>query len=35
MTDKRRQFEPDITGMSISAVEIAGKMKVGWNIGNT
>ncbi len=26
---------PDATGMSSNAVELAGKMKLGWNIGNT
>lgn len=26
---------PDATGMSSSAVELAAKMKIGWNIGNT
>ncbi|MFC4874403.1 cellulase family glycosylhydrolase [Negadavirga shengliensis] len=26
---------PDATGMSSSAVELAAKMKLGWNIGNT
>lgn len=27
--------EPDMTGMGSNAVELAGKMKLGWNIGNT
>lgn len=27
--------EPDMTGMSSNAVELASKMKLGWNIGNT
>jgi endoglucanase len=27
--------EPDATGMSSNAVELAAKMKLGWNIGNT
>ncbi len=27
--------EPDMTGMESSAVEIASKIKIGWNIGNT
>ncbi|MBN1182166.1 MAG: cellulase family glycosylhydrolase [Bacteroidales bacterium] len=28
-------IEPDMTGMTSSAVSIASKMKIGWNIGNT
>ncbi|WAC13505.1 glycoside hydrolase family 5 protein [Dyadobacter pollutisoli] len=27
--------QPDITGMSSNAVELAAKMKMGWNLGNT
>lgn len=28
-------IDPDMTGMSSSAAEIASKIKIGWNIGNT
>ena len=28
-------LEPDMTGMTSTALEIASKMKVGWNLGNT
>jgi aryl-phospho-beta-D-glucosidase BglC (GH1 family) len=28
-------LEPDATGMSSTALELAAKMKVGWNLGNT
>ncbi len=28
-------LDPDMTGMSSNAVELAAKLKVGWNIGNT